>query len=90
MIRKVKEDDVQRIKMMEWAKDKSRSKREQKRRAESARIVTKRIGMGYKEPVQQEEEENVNVINLTSFPVVETKNPRPKTAFQAFNSSNRK
>lgn len=75
--------------MIEWAKEKSRTKREQKRRAESARIVTKKIGIVYKEPMQ-EQEENANVINLTNFFVVETKNLRPKTAFKAFNESNRK
>lgn len=37
--------------MIEWAKEKSRTKREQKRRAESARIATKKIGIAYKEPV---------------------------------------
>ncbi len=40
--------------MNEWAKDKSRVKREQRRRAESARIATKQVGIKYHEPQKLE------------------------------------
>lgn len=44
-VRKKEEDEIMKEKMLEWARDKSRAKREQKRRAESARIVTQKLGI---------------------------------------------
>ena len=72
-----------------WAQGKGRAKSEMKRRAESARIVTKKIGVSMRKQVITADLENVISFENIAPVEVALKPTRPTTAFTSDKSKMR-
>ena len=88
--RRGKEEEIMKGMQTKQAQTKGRVKSELKRRAESARMVTKKVGV----PVQLKKQEDKGMENVVSFEnvqpgTVNTKGWRPASAFVASNPARR-
>lgn len=85
-IRAVEEDKIMSEMVQAWAAAKNKIKHEQRRRAESARIMTKNTGINFNKYAKKEETDYgaVDVVDLTKTKVPELKSgTRPCSAIPA-------